>query len=80
MPDLDLSSPVTGGYSGGEDGMLGYAQAGLSVGVEGVQQMSIVVIIEMSGATGASRGQDASIRGKLALYCVSLHLERGYTL
>lgn len=54
MPDLDLSSPVAGGYSGGEDGMLGDTQAGLSVGVEGLQQMGIVVIIEMSGAAGAS--------------------------
>lgn len=80
MPDLDLSSPVAGGYSGGEDGMLGDTQAGLSVGVEGLQQMGIVVIIEMSGAAGASWDQDASIQGKLALYRVSLHLERGYTL
>lgn len=80
MPDLDLSSPVAGGCSGGEDGMLGHTQTGLSVGVEGLQQMSIVVIIEVSRAAGASRGQDASIQGKLALYRVSLHLEGGYTL
>lgn len=80
MPDLDLSSPVAGGCSGGEDGMLGHAQAGLSVGMEGLQQMSIVVIIEMSWTAGASRGQDASIQGKLTLYRISLHLERGYML
>lgn len=80
MPDLDLSGPVAGGCSGREDGMLGHTQAGLSVGVEGVQQMSIVVIIEVSGARGASRGQDASIRGKLTHHCVPLHLEQGYTL
>lgn len=79
MPDLDLSGPVAGGCSGGEDGMLGHTQAGLSVGVEGVQQMSIVVIIEVSRAGGASWGQDASIQGKLAPYRISLHLEQGYT-
>lgn len=54
MPDLDLSGPVAGGCSGWEDGMLGHTQAGLSVGVEGMQQMSIVVIIEVSRASGAS--------------------------
>lgn len=80
MPDFDLSGPVAGGCSGGEDGMLGDTQTSLSVGVEGVQQMSIVVIIEVSGAGGASRDQDASIQGKLTLHRVSLHLEQGYML
>lgn len=80
MPDLDLSSPVASGCSGGEDRMLGHTQASLSVGMESLQQMGSVVIIEMSRAAGASWGQDASIQGKLTLYRISLHLEGGYTL
>lgn len=79
MPDLDLTSPVAGGRGCREDGMLRHTQAGLSVGVEVVQQTSIVVIVEVSRAGGASRGQDSSIQGKLTLHRVALHLEQGYT-
>lgn len=58
--------------------MLRHTQAGLSVGVEVVQQTSIVVIVEVGRAGGASRGQDSSIQGKLTLHRVALHLEQGY--
>lgn len=78
VPDLDLTTPVAGGCSCREDGMLRHTQAGLSVSVEGVQQTSIVVIMEVSRASGASRGQDSSIQRKLTLHRVTLHLEQGY--
>lgn len=60
--------------------MLRHTQAGLSVGMEGVQQMSIVVTVEVSAARGASRSQDGSIWGKLTPHGVALHLEQGYML
>lgn len=78
VPDLDLTGPVTGGRSGGEDRMQAHAQAGLSVGIKDVQQTGVLVVIEVSGAGGASRGQDCPIRRKFALHCVALHLEEGY--
>lgn len=57
--------------------MLGHAQARLGVRAEDVQRASVVVIVEVGGAGGASRGQDAAICGELAAHGVSLHLQRG---
>lgn len=54
VPHLNLTSPVAGGRSCREDRMLGHTQAGVVVRVEGVQRTSVVVIIEVSGAGGAS--------------------------
>lgn len=58
--------------------MLRHAQAGLAVGAEGVQRASIVVVVEVSRAGGASRGQDGPVHRKLALHRVPLHLEQEY--
>lgn len=74
MPDLDLARPVTGGCSGGQDGMLGHTQAGLGVRLQAVQRASRVVIVEVGGAGGASRGQDGPIHGEVTLHGVALHL------
>lgn len=54
LPDLDLPGPVAGGCSRRQNGMLGNAQAGLAVGAESVQHVSVVVIVEVGGASGAS--------------------------
>lgn len=54
VPDLDLTSPVAGGRSGRQDGMLRNTQARLAVGVKSVQHTNAVVIVEVSGAGGAS--------------------------
>lgn len=74
MPHPDLAGPVAGGCGGRQDGMLGHAQARLGVRAEAVQRASVAVIVEVGGAGGASRGQDAAICGELAAHGVSLHL------
>lgn len=74
VPHLDLAGPVAGGRGGRQDGMLGHAQTRLGVRAEAVEQASVVVIVEVGGAGGTSRGQDASVCGELAAHGVSLHL------
>lgn len=54
VPDLDLASPVAGGRSRRKDGMLRHTKAGLAVGGQDVQCASIVVIVEVGRACGAS--------------------------
>lgn len=75
VPDLDLASPVTSGRTGREDRMLRYTQAWLAVSLESVHHMSFLVVIEVSGASGAPTGQHSSIQRELALHCVPLHLQ-----
>lgn len=74
MPDLDLAGPVAGGCGGRQNGMLGNTQAGLAVGGQDVQRPGVVVIVEVSGAGAASRGQDRPIQRKVTLHRVTLHL------
>lgn len=74
MPDLDLPGPVAGGGGGRQDVMLSDAQAGLAVGEQRVQNTSAAVVVEVSRAGGAPRGQDGPVQRELALHRVSLHL------
>jgi len=75
VPDLDLPGPVAGGGGGRQDVMLSDAQAGLAVGEQRVQNTSAAVVVEVSRAGGAPRGQDGPVQRELALHRVSLHLE-----
>lgn len=56
--------------------MLGHAKAGLAMGGERVHRVSRVVVVEMSRAGGAPRGQDSPIQRKATLNRISLHLEQ----